>query len=79
MLRHLCLLAATATASQPQNATRQLDAYAPPATDLEAEAAGLRRVPRGAVGSVHGRGAGDAPALVGAPGGLVGPINFLSM
>ena len=34
MLRHLCLLAAAATAAQPQNATRQLDAYEPPPTDL---------------------------------------------
>ena len=34
MLRHLCLLAAAAAATTTQNATRQLDAYEPPATDL---------------------------------------------
>ena len=34
MLRHLCLLAAAAAAPTTQNATRQLDAYAPAPTDL---------------------------------------------
>ena len=46
--------------------------------DREAEAARLRRVPGGAVRGVHGRGAGDSFAVVGAPGGLsVVLINFL--
>ena len=34
MLRHLLALAAAATATTPQNASRQLDAYEPPPTDL---------------------------------------------
>ena len=42
MLRHLCLLAAAATAAQPQNATRQLDAYEPPPTDLSRACASWR-------------------------------------
>ena len=46
--------------------------------DREAEAARLRRVPRGLVRGVHGRGAGDSFAVVGAPGGVsVVLINFL--
>ena len=43
MLRHLCLLAAAATAAQPQNATRQLDAYEPPPTDLSRACASCER------------------------------------
>ena len=42
MLRHLCLLAAAATAITPQNATRQLDAYEPPPTDLSRACASWR-------------------------------------
>ena len=42
MLRHLLALAATATAAQPQNATRQLDAYEPPPTDLSRACASWR-------------------------------------
>ena len=42
MLRHLCLLAAAAAATTTQNATRQLDAYAPPATDLSRACASWR-------------------------------------
>ena len=45
MLRHLCLLAAAATAITPQNATRQLDAYAPAPTDLSRRLKGKRKVP----------------------------------
>jgi hypothetical protein len=42
MLRHLLALAAAATAAQPQNATRQLDAYDPPPTDLSRACASWR-------------------------------------
>ena len=43
MARHLwAFCVALATASQPQNATRQLDAYAPPATDLSRACASWR-------------------------------------
>ena len=42
MLRHLCLLAAAAAATTTQNATRQLDAYAPAPTDLSRACASWR-------------------------------------
>ena len=42
MIRHLCLLAAAATATTTQNATRQLDAYDPPPTDLSRACASWR-------------------------------------
>ena len=42
MLRHLLALAAAATATTPQNATRQLDAYEPPPTDLSRACASWR-------------------------------------
>mgnify|MGYP004126762975 CR=1 FL=1 len=45
MLRHLCLLAAAAAATTTQNATRQLDAYAPAPTDLSRRLKGKRKVP----------------------------------
>ena len=45
MLRHLCLLAAAAAAPTTQNATRQLDAYAPAPTDLSRRLKGKRKVP----------------------------------
>ena len=41
MIRHLCLLAAAA-ATTTQNATRQLDAYDPPPTDLSRACASWR-------------------------------------
>ena len=41
MARHLwAFCVALATAAQPQNATRQLDAYDPPPTDLSIEVYG---------------------------------------
>ena len=46
MARHLwALCVALAAASQPQNATRQLDAYAPAPTDLSRRLKGKRKVP----------------------------------
>ena len=68
MLRHLLALAATATASQPQNATRQLDAYEPPPTDLSRACASWRP-DRDAIDRVRTIRAGNFVNLAHATGG----------